>query len=330
MTKLRVRNSAISDYQRCRRRWGLIWQEGIRSADTSISRPLTFGTAFHAALETWYSLDGTVPERIIAAQQAFAANATQLSWEDRVLGPALMIGYAAMYSSDELRMYSLPAAEAEVTLPMLDPDGAVDPDLEYGGTLDMIGYDPQQRTIIIDHKTTASNINTLSFWERFDRSLQLPLYWLAALDSGRTPHELIVNVVRAPVLHRGKATPLESREFYKRATGTAAVGDPKPGTRLHDETREEFEARVVEDILNNPQDYYARKSYAYSEHDLQLARADLWADSRSMLDSIRSGVATSRNPGGCFKYNQVCEFEAACWRGADLGDRQLYQLRRQR
>ena len=328
---LRISHSSVESYLRCPRLWLLKHQMRLGAvAEGAVRpRPLQFGTAWTRAMEAYWTYDGSVPEMLIAAQQVFAAYATSLSWEDRVLGPALLTGYAAMYG-DELRLYSMPVAEAELTFPVLDPDGKPDPELEFITIPDTVGYDSQQRTIIVEHKTTSSNINNLGFWRRYDRSLQLPTQWMTALDAGRPPHELVLDVVHAKIMHRGKPTPIERREFYKRATAGAAVGDPKPGTRLTEESREEFESRVMADILCNPGDYYARKSYTYTEQDLLLARADLWAAGRGMLEALRSGGATARNNDGCDKYGSTCEFDAACWSGADLNDPNLFQIRSRR
>src|SRR5262249_20381666 len=135
-------------------------------------------------------------------------------------------------------------AERKVVLPVLRADGTPDPDLEYTVVFDVVGYDRDGNTVLVEHKGTASDITTQKFWSRFETSLQLPLQVLAAIDCGRAPQKLVLDAVRIPVMHRAKATPIEKREFYKRATAGAAVGDPKPGTRLRDETREEFAARV--------------------------------------------------------------------------------------
>ncbi len=165
------------------------------------------------------------------------------------------------------------------------------------------------------------------FWNRFDTSLQLPLQVLAATDSGRTPTKLVLDAVRAPVMHRLRATPIEKREFYKRATGAAGVGDPKPGTRLRDETRDEFAARLRSNLVDDPEAYYQRREYFFDEHSLRMARLDLWAVGQQMLDVVRRGGITPRNPEGCDKYNSICGFDAVCWRGASITDPKLYQLR---
>lgn len=326
-SKLRLSHSSISDYLRCSRRWYLSWVERLTPVGPT-PRPLDMGGAFHAAQEAWWTVDGTPEERLGIAHHVFAAKASSdMSWEDSVLGPELLTGYAVMYGSDELRMHSVPIAERKVVLPVLDPDGNPDPDLEYTVVFDVVGYDSEGRTVLIEHKTTASDLNTAKFWSRFDTSLQLPLQVLAAIDCGREPSKLVLDAVRTPLLKRQRATPIERREFYVRDSKYGAAGDPKPGTRLRDETREEFAHRVREDLLNDPGKFFQRKEYYFDEYSLRMARLDLWAVGRQMLDTARRGGIAPRNPDGCERYASVCGFDAACWRGESLANEQLYQVR---
>ncbi len=325
--KLRLSHSAIQDFLRCPRRWYLKWVAKVDGIG-EVARPLGFGRAFHQGQEAWWTGEGDYHSRLWAAHSAFAEAASELSFEDKALGPMLLTGYAVRYLDDELRFQGIPIAERKVILPVLHPDTGVPcDDLEYTVIFDVVGYDSDGNTVLVEHKSTASDIQTARFWGRFETSLQLPLQTLAAIDSGRAPQKLVLDAVRAPVMHRAKATPIERREFYKRATGSAAVGDPKPGTRLRDETREEFGARVREAILDNPEAFYARREYTFDAHSLDMARYDLWSVGQQMLDVVRRDGATPRNPDGCDKYNSLCEYDPACWRGAALTDPKLYTLR---
>jgi hypothetical protein len=285
------------------------------------------GRAFHSGLEAWWTVDGSPGERLIAAHQNFAAQAADLSWEDRVLGPELLTGYAAMYGSDELRFHAVPIAERKVILPVLHPEsGEPDADLTYTVVFDTLGYDAEGRTVLVEHKGTASDISTQKFWRRFDTSLQLPLQVLAAIDSGREPHKLVLDAVRTPVMHRMRATPIEKREFYVRDSKWGKSGDAKPGTRTRDESREEFEERVRESLLDDPNKFYLRRDYFFDEYSLRMARLDLWDIGQQML-GVAQRMSAARNPDGCEKYNSMCGFEGACWRGESLADTQLYTVR---
>lgn len=329
MSKLRLSHSSIQDFLRCSRRWYLSWVERLSPVGEP-SRPLDFGRAFHAGQEAWWTVDGEPQQRLKAAHEAFTATGEALSFEDSVLGPELLTGYAVRYLDEELRFHSLPIAERKVVLPVLAPDGSVDPDLEYTVVFDVVAYGRNNDTVLIEHKTTSSDLHSARFWSRFDTSLQLPLQVLAAVDSGRNPSKLILDAVRAPQMHRQRATAIEKREFYVRDSKWGKAGDPKPGTRLRDETREEFSARLRDALLDSPEEFYARKEYVFDQHCLDMARLDLWSVGRQMLDVVRREGMTPRNPDGCEKYNSVCGYEPACWRGASLRDEKLYTVRSKR
>ncbi len=326
-SKLRVSHSSIVDFLRCQRRWYLKWVARIDSVTEDVPRPLDFGRAFHAGQEAWWTAEGTDAGRLRAAHFAFAKYADGLSWEDRVMGTELLRGYAAYYANDELRFHNVPTAEQKVILPVLDPDGNPDPDLEYTVVFDVVGYAPDASTVLVEHKTTKSDLYGVSFWRRFERSLQLPLQWMAASDCGRTPAKLIIDAVKAPQLKRAQVTPPENREFYKVSYKGARPGDPKPNTRLKAETREEFEERISSMILDNPEGFFARQEYFFDARALEMARLDLWSVARSMLQVARSGGYSPRNADGCSKYGGTCEYEPACWSGADLTDSKLFTIR---
>jgi PD-(D/E)XK nuclease superfamily protein len=328
--KLRLSHSSIQDYLRCSRRWYLSKIEGIEAVG-EIPRPLDFGSAFHAGQEAWWTVEGSPEERLLAAHQHFAAKASSdMSWEDRVLGPELLTGYACMYGDDELRMHTVPIAERKVILPVLRPDGTEDPDLEYTVVFDIVGYDREGRTVLVEHKSTSSDIRSATFWKRFDTSLQLPLQMLAAVDCGRDPQKLVLDAIRAPKMARHRATPIEKRKFRARDDQWGNKGDPLPGTRTRDESREEFAARVRDNILDDPGGFYARKEYFPDAHSLEMARYDLWSVGQQMLDVVRREGATPRNPDGCEKYASLCGFDAACWRGESLTNPTLYTVRSRR
>lgn len=326
MQPVRLSHSSISSFLRCPRRWYLSYVAELAPVAEK-SRPLEFGTAFHEALEIWWTNDLPEAARLEMAIEAFTRSSTGLSFEDRILGPVLLRGYAAMYGGDELRFQGIPIAERKIELPVLDLDGKPDPRMVLVAVMDVVGYTPEGETVIVEHKTTASDIRSANFWDRFRDSLQAKLYWIAATDLGRAPSSAIFDVVRAPVMHRRLATPIASREFYKRATGDARVGDPKPGTRLVDETREEFAARVEQTLLADPSAFYARQPYPYDATQIQMARVDLYEVGCMMVDMVQRESGGPRNPDGCKAYNSVCGFHAACYGSADLNDTTLYQVR---
>lgn len=290
---------------------------------------MSFGDAFHQALEVWWTNSGTVEDRLSAAHAKFlsAAAENKLSFEDSVLGPELLTGYAVTYGSDELRSHSIPLGECKLEVPVLDPDGAPDDSMVLVARLDEIGFSLNGETVLVEHKTTTSDLHSDTFWARFDSSLQVPLYFIAAADSGRPIASAVLDVIRAPKRSRLLATPPERREFYKRAGEGHAIGDPKPGVRLRDQTKEEYANTLRELIIENAPMYYARKTYVVTPEQITAARGDLWATGRMMQAVLDSDGAAPRNSDGCDKFNSRCGYHPACYGGASLDNQQMFTWR---
>lgn len=322
---IRLSHSAIAAFLRCPRSWYLDYVAGIRPVGDR-PRPLDFGNAFHAGLEGWWTAAGGTVERLADAHARFKAQSEHLSFADRVLGPELLTGYAVTYGDDELRAHSIPLGECKLEVPVLNPDGQPEPGMILVAKLDEIGFTIDGETVLVEHKTTTSNLHSASFWGRFDHSLQVPIYFLAAHDVGRTIDRAIVDVVRAPKLSRLSATPVGKREFYKRVSGTAQPGDPKPGTRLRDETPEEFALRVREMLLDDPGKFYARKEYVMSAQQLTEARLDIWGVGK-LMQAMVAAEAAPRNSDGCERFNSLCGYHGYCFGSDDIHDEKLYSVR---
>lgn len=99
-----------------------------------------------------------------------------------------------------------------------------------------------------------------------------------------------------------------------------AAGVPE-APRLHanqrdtDEPIEEFEARVVEAIAENPDAFLLRGPVVRLEHELPLMRQDILDD----IDRAESGL-TPRNGDACARGNTMCSFFGLCSGAANIDD----------
>lgn len=333
MDKIRLSYSAINDWQTCPRKYYYAWQERrVRVGQND--RSLGFGTAFHTAQEALWGWQGDRedPEKVRLAVSAWnkAAAEERLSWEDCLLGQILTIGYSIRYDDLGLFLQGAPLVEQRVVGPVLDLNGNPDPDLEVTAVFDLVAYDEAGNTVVVEHKTTKSPIDpAAAYWPRLDRNLQASLYYVIASDHGRQVNHVLWDVVKAPELKRMAATPPEKREFYVKAGKWGDVGDPKPGTRLVDETAEEFASRIQELVLSNPNAFYARQPVMRSEEEQDRTRADLWMVGTNIKRAVSDG-AFPRNPDACGKYNRDCPYIPVCWQGEDITDPKLYRIRARR
>lgn len=338
MAPFRTSYSAITDWQRCPRYYGYKHVERIDRIGSK-GRSLGFGSAFHLAQAKLWSWEGdhADPARLQGAAQEFARAALEegLSYEDRVLGEILLIGYTARWDDLRLSFHTPPIVEQKVIAPILAPNGEPDEELEVAAVFDVVAYDEEGRTIPVEHKTTVSDISPGSaYWNRLELNLQASLYYIVASDVGRYVGHVLWDAIRAPELKRLQATPPEKREFYVRKTerkdGTVAMpGDPKPGIRLNDETANQFAQRVMGEVLSNPLGFYGRLPLHRDESELDRVRYDLWSASRQMLHAKETGLFP-RNLDACFKFNRPCQYLPVCRGEASIEDPALYRVRESR
>lgn len=270
------------------------------------------------------------PARLRSAIEAWngAALEGRLGYEDSLLGQVLLIGYSLRYDDMRLFFQGAPLVEQRVVGPVLDLAGNPDPDLEVTAVFDIVAYDQEGNTVVVEHKTTKSPIDPgAAYWPRLDLNLQASLYYVVASDHGRSVNHILWDVVKAPELKKLNATPIDKREFYVKSGKWGEAGDPKPGTRLVDETAEQFATRVQELILSNPGAFYARQPVHRSEDEQARTRADLWMVGRQMVHAVENDCYP-RNFDGCHKFNRECPYLPVCTGQADITDERMYQIRK--
>lgn len=337
---MRINYTAISDFQRCNRYYAYRHLER-RVRLGYAGRALSFGRAGHKGQEALWGWTGDPddPGRLQAALGAFGAAAAEesLSFEDTILGQILLIGYSARWDDLRLSYHMAPLVERKVTVPVLKPNGDPATDLEVTAVFDVIAYDLDGQTVPVEHKFTSTPIDPgAAYWGRLDLNLQASLYWIVATDAGRQVGHVLWDAIRAPQMKRYEATPLDKRELYKRATrrsdgSTAAVGDPKPGVRLDDETADQFTNRVMEKVSSEPAMYFGRQPLYRDESELDRVRADLWQVGRAMQTAVDEGNFP-RNLDSCETIKRMrggidCDYLPVCRGEADIEDERLYTIR---
>ncbi len=320
-----VRFSGIADFRTCPRMWYIKHQLGIVPI-TADNTPSGFGNAFHNALAALRTDD-------LAAAVATWADQSErgeFTWEQRVIGRTLLIAYAARYNHDsEYRVHGVPVIEAELEIPLLDPSGD-DSGIVLQGHIDAVAYDADGCTVPIEDKTTGSDITSESYWKRAERGGQAGTYLLMCATAGREAAYLLWDAIRVPRVERYLATPVDRREFYVRDCKYGKAGDPRPGTRLANETPEAFEARIVEMVTSRPDDFFQRQRIVKTEDELVDHRIDLWGWAVQMREAVANPEMPKvpRNPEACFKFpSNPCPYVGPCFEGASLSNSKLYTIR---
>lgn len=328
---LSVSFSAVSDFMACPRKW--YYKYCLRKSPTGDSpRPMAFGTAFHEALAVYWGTEGDLATRFAASLAKWDGVKTGLSWEDQIIGAILLQGYAATWGEVDKQYWThtVPIAERKIKVPLRDPDDNADPDMVLTIMMDSSAHAFDGGNVVIEHKTTTSDIEGEDYWCRAAASLQTDAYFIGSAEGGRHPRELIWDAVRAPNLRRRKATPVELRKYYVRGDRAGQIYDNQRET---DETHEEFAQRFMEDVLSYPNKYFVRRNFTRTADELYDARCDLWAYGRLMLTARGDNgncviPAAPRNLGACNMYpTNPCEFVPVCKGGASIDDPQLYMIK---
>lgn len=220
-----------------------------------------------------------------------------------------------------MQPYRVLGVEVQFRAPIIHPDtGAEHPVFELGGKLDVL-----TSTGIIEHKTTSDDIELGSlYWRRVSAlDSQVSTYDIGLRALG-VNGECLYDVIKKPELRPYQATPEASRKYTKEKVDkkTGEVLEPSrlyAGQREHDETPEEYEARILEDIQARPESYFARGEIVRLEHDKAEYARDLWHYAGLIANSDRIAVYP-RNTDSCIRYKRECDYFDVCSGTASIDD----------
>ena len=286
---MKLSASSISKYQLCPRKYKYHYIDESQGDITSV--PMTQGTAFHAGLDTLWT-GGTIAE----AQHSMTEHTSSLAKDRRFVLGLMLHGYAANYQNDKFTDIQ---SELEVEVEVGD-------NLLVRGILDKLVLDDQGNRVLVEHKTTRSDLKLGSrYWQRLEADTQIDLYFWICRELGFPVEYMIYDVVRIPFKKRLPATKLE---YYKRGE---KKGQLKPGCRHKVETDLEFQQRMGEFIIQDRQFLYAREHVFRTERDIDRMASDI----RGVQQYIQLGVDTDtwpRNLSSCFAYGNPCEYSNGC------------------
>lgn len=306
-------NSEITTFRRCAREHHYTY--GLRRRPRVISDALRFGTLIHHALEAWWMVGLGEPDlaqaRWNAAVTAIREHGAKSDAFERVRAEELMLGYTARWGDDSIPVV---AVEAKFTAPLINPEtGAASKTFQLGGKLDVI-----TASGFVEHKTTSHDIEEGSaYWRR-----------VSALDSQVSTYEVakrafgiegncLYDVIRKPALRPLRATPVESRKYTKE-------GKLYANQREHDETPEEYRARLRVDISEQPTKYFARGEVPRLDGDMREHAVDTWRWAQLIREAERVNVFP-RNPDACIRYGRECDFFGVCSGSASIDDDTLFR-----
>ncbi len=271
-------HSSMATFRRCRRQWWYRYEMLLRPA---IDREaLGYGSAQHEALEllSTAGLDAALAWlRVTVLRDEFTRQSLI----------AYTIAYAERYASCNIVAETL-ATEQVFSLPLRNPaTNRRSGKWDRGGKMDRIVRLIDSREAILETKTTTNTLDE-DYWSRLMIDAQLSHYWLAAKDLGYRIETSVYDVIRKPTISPNTATPIEKRKYTKE-------GRLYANQREYDETPEGWGERLLADIRERPEWYFARQEVARLESDLDAFKWELWQISES-ITHCRKKAAYYRSP----------------------------------
>lgn len=286
------------------------YEQGLTTGRTSPA--LAFGTATHAALEAWWlSIGAGEADPLLAALMTLSR---ELDPFDVARLEAMVTAYDVAHrawaqGSDTSR--SIPpvarvlAVEPQFSAPLRHPDGREARTWRIAGKIDALVRLTDGRTAIIEHKTTSRDAGAGTDYRRkLTLDPQISVYFDGAEALGHPADLCIYDVLVKP-----SQKPLLATE----APQLRKDGTPRAGTRLADETPEEYRARLIDVIAADPGRYLIHAEVVRSEREREAHASDAW-ETVALIEHTRRRLPTlpPRSSSACFAFGAPCDFLALC------------------
>lgn len=303
--------SRLKDARSCQRLHRIQYGLGYRPV---VEAPtLFFGRLVHLMLEAWWL---ATKAGLIATERlrlTFAAIPPTTDPFDTAKARAMLFGYEARWGEER---YEVVAVESQFETALVNPEtGRPSQTWRLAGKIDVrLGGPPR----IMEHKTSSEDISPgSSYWKKLRMDGQVSAYFAGAKALGHDAEECIYDVLGKPELEPLRATPQEKRKYRK------DDGKLYAGQRETDETPEQFEARCMAAIGEDPARYYQRGTVVRLDKEMDDALFDIWQTAQQLREAERLG-RFPRNPDACEKWGRVCPFFGVCSGEESLEDERLF------
>ena len=319
----KLTTTRLSSLRRCPRQHYYRFELGLSRIQDATA--LRFGSAFHLGLAC-----GTIGEALDVIDKSYAAcppYMEQYDWDiEHTKVTQLLIGWFWRYDNDD---FEILAVEQGFEIPLINPEtGAPSRTFHLGGKIDKI-VSVDNRPHVLEHKTTSEDIGTDSdYWLRLRCDPQLSQYVLGARGLGYDTNKIIYDVTRKPTI-QPKQIPLLDEDglkivldesgdrIFKKSGNPRLTGDAKQGFVLQTrkETHKEYGERLLTDIGDRPDFYYARREVPRLEDELQEFQTELWQQAKQLREAQRYG-RWFRNVGKMTC--DWCQFTNLCLQSIDV------------
>lgn len=329
----------------CPTRFRLSYVEGLRLAEDTESQRT--GIHWHKLLEIARAPGDDDPlERAVAwLNEKYAVvppNKDATEWAvERVTLAYSLAGYLWYYQNDDIKTI---AREIKFDLPLRNPEtGRALPNVRRVGKIDRI-IERWGRLLVGEYKSTSKSLDSdSSFWERLGLDTQVSCYCAAVreidLEDDRPVAGVLYDAWHKPGIKPKKLTMADSRTFadtglyygqqflvarlnvhqYKvDDVPTDIEPGKKEGTFALRETPEMYGARLLADIYERPEYYFARR---------EIARTDAQIERHLGETYHLYKVARAMEKTGWWWLNESqceatfrCSYTPICYHGVDVFD----------
>ena len=309
-------HSALAAYRACPRKFALAYIHQYRSKKTA--HPLFFGTAIHRAIEAfWRAYMAGVAD---PAAVALAVISSELKGFDLARARPMMVAYTSVWMTHKWKVL---AVEAKFRVPMHHPDGRKSSRFVIEGKIDLILMGPDGVLRVVEHKTAGVDVGEGSIYRRkLNRDEQITLYLEGAASLGHVTSRVTYDVLRKPKLKPKLATPVEKRRYTVDAKTKERRLYAKH--REHDETAEEFEARVSAQIAAAPDQWIVRVRVDRNDSQRKRFSLNIWNQSNHLASDLDGGHF-SENTGACEMFGRDCAFAPHCLESVPLTDPYVFE-----
>lgn len=309
-------NSELKTFRRCVREHHLAYNLGYRP--TLEAEALRVGTLVHLGLEAyWRAWVMWLTDPLAALQAAYDAMLPfAIDGYDLARAETMLLAYHERWlGAYRAGHFDVLGVEVEFKAPMLNPaSGAASRTYELGGKIDALIRRENGRVYLVEHKTTTEDIGVgTPYWLRLTIDAQVSMYYRGARAIGHDVVGCEYDVLTRPMLRPLMTTPVEKRQYKKN-------GELYANQRDRDETPDEFRARLVEAIADNPDRYFQRGEVVRFDTEERDAAFDTWQTARAMRDA-ELAERWPRNPEACVRFGgSLCTYFGVCTGTASLDD----------
>lgn len=334
--------SSLRCFRTCPRQYQYRYE--MRLGRERTAQPLRFGSAFHLGLE----IRQTLGDEAAAIEQAAAGYDVVPGWADpfdwaveRETLRALLAGHFWFYGEDNVEVVK---TEGAWEIPLENPETrAISRTYALAGKIDKIVRMPDGRLAVMEYKTSGEDISDDSdYWPRLRCDAQISAYVYAARKRGHDVQTVLYDVTRKPEISPKLLPVLDDngRKIVVDADGNrclksnilksgkpgAGHGDPYESVpadkkdagwqlRTTRETPEQFGQRLLADIGNRPEFYFARRDIPRLQTDLDEFAEEVFQQSQQLHQSRKRGLwFRNVSPMTC----RSCSFASICLQGVKV------------